>query len=149
MDLIELKERQDIADNIKLSRAYVQLGVLLTALRKRELPDKIAESINQDIEALNAIPLADVELRKWVKKKQSKIIKLMENELKIVPQNHYRNIGMAVGMAFFGLPIGMIFGFNFGYMGLPMGMVIGMALGAEMDKKAAKEGRQLDGEIKY
>ena len=149
MDLIELKERQDIADNIKLSRAYVQLGGLLTALRKRELPDKIVESINQDIEALNAIPIADVELRKWVKKKQSKIIKLIENELKIVPQNYYRNIWMAVGMGFFGLPIGMIFGFNFGYMGLPIGMVIGMALGAEMDKKAAKEGRQLDVEIKY
>jgi hypothetical protein len=33
--------------------------------------------------------------------------------------------------------------------GLPIGMAMGMAIGTDMDKKAFKEGRQIDLEIKH
>lgn len=61
---------------------------------------------------------------------------------------------LAAGLATFGLPIGIAFGFllaNMAFLGigLPIGMTIGMALGASMDKQAEAEGRQLDVEIKY
>ena len=52
-------------------------------------------------------------------------------------------------MSAFGMPLGVAFSValdNFAFIGigLPIGMSIGMALGAGMDKKAAKEGKQLD-----
>jgi hypothetical protein len=89
-----------------------------------------------------------------IKQKQTKIIKLLEKELKIVPKNYYRNIWLAVGMSVFGLPIGVAFGVSIGNMGLlaiglPIGMAIGTLVGSRMDKKAFEENRQLDIEIKY
>jgi predicted RND superfamily exporter protein len=154
MNIIELKERQDISENIKLCGNYVQLGELLRELKKKELPLEIIESVNQDIEELNSITLIGNGLTKSVKQKQTKIIKLVEKELKIVPRNYYRNLWLAVGMSAFGLPIGIAFGLTIGNMGLlaiglPIGMLIGIAVGSGMDKKASEEGRQLDVEIKY
>ena len=54
MNIIELKERKDISENIKLSRKYAQLGNFLKELKKKELPLTIIESVNNDIEAINA-----------------------------------------------------------------------------------------------
>ncbi|HLF53198.1 hypothetical protein [Flavobacterium sp.] len=152
--MIELKERQNISDNINLSKIYVQLAELLKELKKKQLPHKIIESVNQDIEEINSTSLTDNELRKLVKQKQTRIIKLVEKELKIVPKNYYRNLWLVVGMSAFGLPIGVVFGLSIGNMGLlalglPIGMAIGIVVGSGMDKKASVEGRQLDVEIKY
>jgi predicted RND superfamily exporter protein len=154
MNIIELKSRQNISTDIKLSKIYSQFEVLLSELKRKELPSKFIESVNQDIEELNSTSLTDNELRKLVKKKQTRIIKLAEKELKIVPKNYYRNLMLAVGMSVFGLPIGVAFGLSIGNMGLlgiglPIGMVIGIAIGSIIDKKAFEEGRQLDVEIKY
>jgi hypothetical protein len=155
MDIIELKERDDILENVKLRRIYVQFQELLKELRKKELPHKIFESVNHDIEDLNSISLTGKELKKSFKQKQTKIINLLEKELKIVPKEHYQNLWLSIGMCVFGLPIGTIFGLVifdnivFYSIGIPIGMVIGIALGSEMDKKAFKEGRQLDVKIKY
>jgi hypothetical protein len=93
-------------------------------------------------------------LRKQIKKTQSSILKLIEKELKLVTKNHYRNTWLAVGMAAFGLPLGAALGTSLGDigllgLGLPIGMVIGMAVGSGMDKKAFKDGKQLNLEIKY
>ena len=70
-----------------------------------------------------------------------------------MPKKHYRNTWLAVGMAAFGIPLGLAFGATLGNMaflgiGLPIGMVFGMSVGTNMDKKAFEEGRQLDLEIK-
>ncbi|MBC7959846.1 MAG: hypothetical protein H7X94_08265, partial [Vallitaleaceae bacterium] len=94
------------------------------------------------------------DFKKLIKQKQSKIIKLVEKEAKIVPKNYYRNVWLAVGMSAFGLPIGVAIGLavkNIGLLaiGLPIGMGIGVVVGTRLDKKAAQEGRQLDVEIKY
>lgn len=152
MKIIALKGRPDITD-IKLSIIYTQLSALLSELRKKELPHKIIESINQDIETINATPLTGNEFRKLVKQKQTNILKLVEKELKIVPKNHYRNIWLLLGMSAFGLPIGVALGLSIGNIGLlaiglPIGMAIGIAVGTAMDKKAIEEGRQLEVEIK-
>lgn len=147
MNIIDLIERQNISDDIKLSRIYDQLGELLKELRKKELPSKIIESVNQDIEGLNASTLTGNELRKLVKQKQTKILKLIEKELKITPRNFYRSFWFGIGMIF-GPAMGIGFGISIG-IGIPIGMVIGIAVGMAMDKKAFQEGRQLDVEIKY
>ena len=154
MSIIELKERGSIIQKEKLNRIYIQFRELLEELRKRELPAAIIKSINQDIEELNLTSLTGERLGKVAKQKQRKIIKLLEKELKIVPKNHYRNLWLVLGLCVFGIPIGVVYGHithHNGMMGigLPIGMGIGICLGFWLDKKATKEGRQLNVEIKY
>jgi len=153
MNIIELKERQDISENIKLSRKYAQLGNFLKELKKKELPLTVIEAVNNDIEAINSTPQTEFDLTISVTQKQRKIIKLVEKELKIVPINYYRNLWSALGMSvfffFFGAALGLSFG-NMGLIGigLPLGMSAGIFVGSKMDKKAFEEGRQLNIEIK-
>ncbi|KGO86987.1 hypothetical protein Q765_08495 [Flavobacterium rivuli WB 3.3-2 = DSM 21788] len=152
MNTIELKERNDINDNIKLKNSYTQFGALIAELRKRELPDVVAEYINEEVKSLNELPTG-VELIKALKKKQTKIIQLVEKQLKVVPKNYYRNLWLALGLSAFGLPIGVAIALSLGNMGLlgigfPFGIAMGLAVGAGMDKKALNEGRQLDIEIR-
>ena len=154
MNIIELKERQNFSADTKTNRIYIQLGELLNQLRKRNLPENIIDSVNKDIEVVNAASLIGNDFRKLVKQKQNKIIKLLEKDLKVVPKNYYRNMWLALGMSVFGLPIGVAFGASIGNMGLlgvglPIGMAIGALVGSKMDKKALEEGRQLNIEIKY
>lgn len=154
MRIIELKENENVSNDMKVSQYFNQLDLLLNELRNRKIPDKIIESINSDLEEINATLLVGKTLLRLLKKKQLKILKLLEKELKIVPKNHYRNLWLVLGMSAFGVPIGVAFGMSTGNMGLigtgfPIGMGIGIALGAGMDKKAYNEGRQLNVELKH
>ena len=156
MIIDELKEKDGISENLKLSRIYLQFGELLKQLKQKDLPQGIIEMLNQDIEEINSTSLTGNDLRKVIKRKQTKILKILEKELKIVPKDHYRNLWLAVGTSTFGIPIGMAFSsvfadnlLSFLVVGIPVGMVIGMSLGSNMDKKAYNEKRQLDIYIKY
>lgn len=154
MEIKELKKRPSIDKNKELISAYAQFNKLLTELKKKELPEEIVKFINNRIEQINSVSESEKELRKQIRKIQSGILKLIEKELRIVTKNHYRNTWLAVGIATFGIPLGVAFGTIIGNMGLfgiglPIGMVIGTAVGSGMDKKADESGRQLDLEIKY
>ncbi len=154
MEIKELKKRPSIDQNKKLISAYAQFDQLLTELKKKELPEEIVKSINNGIDQINSVSESENELRKQIRKTQSGILELIEKELKLVTKNHYRNTWLALGMAAFGIPLGVAFGTSSGNMGLigiglPIGMVIGMAVGSDLDKKAVKSGRQLDVEIKH
>ena len=155
MEIIELKEMDNVSENVKLSRLSMQFKELLEQLKQRKLPDKIIDLINQAIEELNSTSLMGNDLRRLLQKKQAKILKLLEKELKIVPKNHYKNLWLAVGPSVFGFPTGLAISSSFAnnwvffLIGIPIGLVIGMSIGLSMDKKAYKEGRQLDVYIKY
>ena len=154
MTIIELKHREAILENSKLNNAYLQLDDLLKEMRKRDLPENIVEGINTRIVVLNSVSDSGKELKKAISGAQSEILKVLEKELKAVPKGYYRNIWMALGMAAFGVPLGVAFGMSIGNMGmmaigLPIGMGVGLGVGISMDKKAFGEGRQLDIEIKY
>ena len=153
MKINELNQKPDIEKNIKLKETYVQFEKLLFELRKRDLADGLVIYINKDIEEINSTSASGDELRKLIKKIQTRIIKLIEKEVKLVPKNYYRNVWLVLGMVVFGIPISVTFGSNLGNaafsgIGLPIGLVIGFAIGSGMDKKAFDEGRQLDIEIK-
>jgi len=153
MEIKELKQRPEILEDAKSNETFFQFEKLLNELRKKELPDEIVVAINKDVHEINSIVDSGKAFRKKVRQKQAEIIKQLEKEQKIVPKNHYRNIWMALGMAVFGIPLGVVFGMSLDNMaflgiGLPIGLTIGLGVGAEMDKKAFKEGRQLDIEIK-
>jgi len=153
MIIIELKEKERVLTNTKLSQTYIRFKELLSELRIRELPHTVIERINQDVEELNLTFLNGDELRKLIERKQTKIIQMLEKELKIVPKNYYQNYWLAIGMTAFGLPIGVVYGLcimnNIGMLaiGLPIGMGIGVCLGSWLDKKSFKEGRQLNVKI--
>tara|TARA_R110002050_G_scaffold261878_1_gene402081 strand:- start:164 stop:622 length:459 start_codon:yes stop_codon:yes gene_type:complete len=152
MKINSLKPRPEISNKPKLQKVYTQFEKLIDELRIIVLPEKITVFINASIDELNLI--SNEKLRSQTKKKQSKIISLIEKELKIVPINHYRNTWMAIGMSAFGIPLGVALGASLGNMGfiaigLPIGMAIGLSVGTSMDKKAQEEGRQLNMEVKF
>lgn len=147
MKLLKLNKRPMV--DKKLDLEYSQFEKLLNDLNKRELPAVISSTINNNIEEINSFAGTDKELRKRIHKIQSQLIQILGKELKLVIKNHYLIIGLSVGMAAFGIPIGLVFGTifeNMGFigLGLPMGMMIGMLIGFVMDKKAYEEGRQLN-----
>lgn len=154
MEITELNKRPTIENNSRLYRKYFQFEKLLNELKTKELTNAIVRSINEDIKQLNTVTNSEQDLGKQLRKRQARILRTIEKELKLVPKNHYRNTWLALGMSAFGIPLGVAFGASFGNMafigiGLPIGMVIGIAVGTSMDKKASESGKQLDLEIKY
>jgi hypothetical protein len=152
MQITELKNLPDTSDE-KLKLAYNQFELLLAELRTKQLPDTIVEIINQDVSDINGLTTSD-EIKIALKQKQKNILKILEKQLKMVPKNYYRKLWFILGMSVFGLPLGVAIGTvanNIGLLGtgFPFGMLIGFAVGAGMDKKAFKEGRQLNFEVKY
>ena len=153
MRIIELKRRQDMSISPKLDATYTHFNALVDELNTRSLPDCTVSAVNKEIEEVNATTKVWNSMRRLVLKKQSKIVRLIEKEHKIVPKNYYRNLWLVLGMSAFGIPIGAAIGSSIGNMGLigiglPIGMAFGMVAGARMDKKALKEGRQLSIELK-
>jgi len=153
MKIIKLDNRFDSGNGSKkLIDTENTFNKLVEQLNTKEVPDLLTEWINENIEELNTFSGSEKAKRKLIKKTQSNILTRVEKELQIVPKNLYRNRWMAIGMAVFGIPLGVAFGTSLGNMafvgiGIPIGMVIGMSVGAAMDKKAQEENRQLDMEI--
>ncbi len=154
MEINELRKRKGIGGNKQLIDSYMHFERLLSELRKRKLPDEVVQAINTNIDLIDPDPGTEEDLRKQLRKMQSDILRLIEKELKLVPKNHYRNVWLALGIAAFGVPLGVVFGASLGNMGylaigIPFGLSIGLAIGTGLDKKAADEGRQLDVEINF
>ena len=154
MEINQLRRREDLGEDTKVKKAYLQFEKLLKLLSSRDLPEQVVVPINGDIDELNTIDNSGNALRKQLKKKQASILTLLEKECKLVPKNHYQGTWMAIGMAVFVVPLGVGFAFaldNMAFMGigLPIGLSFGLAIGAGMDKKAFEEGRQIDFEVSY
>ena len=149
MPINELNQREFRDESPKTRKAYDQLEKLLNVLRKKNLSDTIISSINSDVDKINNIQYHGNAYRRLINNTISGIIELVAKEMKIVPANYYRNYWMSLGLAVFGLPLGVVFGSSLGNMafigvGLPIGLVIGQVVGTQMDKKALEEGRQID-----
>lgn len=152
MKIVSFNPGLEIEKDDKLHKAYSKFDILLSELRKKELDEDLVKSINKEIEFLNSVSDSSKVLKSEIKKKQLKIVKLVEKKAKLVVKNHYRNLWLAIGMSAFGLPLGVTFGMaldNMAFLGigLPIGMVIGMAVGKNMDNKAKDEGKQLNFEL--
>jgi len=147
--LTNLSPHPSFETNPKLAKQSNNLQSLLMAISKKEIPESQVARINEIVTGINDFTGQDPELLKAMKAGQSIFIKLLEKELKIVPQNHYQTLWMLLGMSAFGVPLGVAFGAVMGNMGLlgiglPIGMAIGIAVGTGMDTKAKNEGRQLE-----
>lgn len=153
MSLSPLIPRPSFEENPKLAKAAHNLSTLLVAIEQRKIPESIEFQINEIMAGVNDFPGPDQELLKQIKSAQAGILKIMENELKTVAKNHYQLQWLALGMATFGIPLGVVFGAALGNMafigiGLPIGMAIGIAVGTSKDEQAQRDGRQLDWQAK-
>jgi hypothetical protein len=149
MTLFELQPNEQFLSTSTLKEATQKLKRLIADLQKRSLPADLIQTINSKIEGINTSTLLGKPLEKLVSTTLAEILKLLEKELKLVPQHHYRTQWMVLGMSAFGLPMGVAFGISIGNLGmlglgLPIGMAIGIAKGSAMDEKAKKKGRQLN-----
>lgn len=150
----KLIERTGLSNDVKASNRYKQLGMLLNAIEKKILPSDTIQLIDKEVDELNSYKDTKSNFSKAIKSSENRIIRLLESKHKIVPINHYRKLWVVLGMSAFGVPIGISLGLSLGSMGFfaigfPIGMGIGAGIGSGMDKKALKEGRQLDFEVKY
>lgn len=148
----KFKETALKEESKKLKKRFDQFNLLIDEINKKEIPEELITSFNDMVQKLNQQQSSAKLLRINIRRTQTKLLKQVEKELKLVTKNHYRNTWMALGMSAFGIPMGVVFGSAMDNMallgiGLPIGMIIGMAIGDQMDKKAAKEGRQLDIQI--
>ena len=141
-------ERSDFS-NPKLEKRYQKFKNLLKEIRARELPDAAVGNINEKIEILNRASTGDKKFSGRLRKTQNSIVNILLKEVKIVPKNYYRNLWLGLGMAVFGVPMGVAFGAaldNMAFLGIgiPVGMGIGIAIGTALDEQARKEERQLE-----
>lgn len=135
----------------KLSRQYDHLQALIHELYQKAAAKDLDAIVVPEVESLNALPsdVKEKEFQKQLYKRQASILQKVEKNLKIVPKEYYKNQWLALGMATFGIPIGVAFAMAIDNMalfaiGLPIGMAIGIANGVRLDNKAKGEGRQLD-----
>lgn len=152
MEIKQLTHREDLVNNPRVNQIQIQLTELLKELNNKNLSLKSVEIINRHIDDINSSLAVGNGFKRLLLKKQIQIVKFLEKEHKLVTKNYYRNLWMVVGMSAIGLPIGVVIGLSIGNIGLlaiglPIGMVVGLVLGAGMDKKALKEGRQLNVEL--
>lgn len=149
MHLLKLQPLPDSELSEKVKEQYSKLETLLLELEQRQLPEDVIKAINKEIEQVNSRSPSVKDRNTFLYKGRSGIIQILENELELVPRNHYRNRWLALGMAAFGIPFGTIFSIsldNFGFigLGLPIGMALGISIGTSLDKKAQENGKQLD-----
>ena len=89
MKINELTTRADLVLNSKVAKAHQQFEKLLSTINQRNIPLPIIERINEIIAELNQTPTKALKLT--LRKKQFQLVSILEQELKIVPKNHYRN----------------------------------------------------------
>lgn len=151
MEITTLNNRI-ILKNTSYQNSFEKLTLLLNELNTKNIPEHIIVQINILVNEIND-STSDRQYLINLEENKSKIIKVVEKDIKLVPKNYYRNTWLVLGMTSFGLPLGVCFGLLMDNMallatGLPIGMGIGVLVGSRMDKKAFEENRQLLTEIK-
>ncbi|MEM7110417.1 MAG: hypothetical protein AAF519_19470 [Bacteroidota bacterium] len=136
----------------KLTQWYESFKNFIDELRKRTLIDRTIEEVNEAIDHLNNHEGDRRRFQAELRKTQTRLLKYVEKNEKIVVKNYYRKLWLVLGMTVYGVPLGLLFSLAMGNMafigvGLPIGMAIGIGVGTNRDKKAAQEGRQLNVEI--
>lgn len=151
MALHTLSLKAQLPSSKTVQRSYQKLLLILEYLDGKTVPEKVEVQLNERIDKINA-ETDPKKLGITIRKAYQRATQLLEKHMKVVPQRYYMMQWMAIGMAAFGLPIGVAFGTaldNMAFIGVGfgMGLPIGMAVGSAMDRKAEKEGRQLSFDV--
>ncbi len=144
----KLKELKNTDSNPRLIKAYNKVHCLIEALRTKEIPSEVSKTINEAVKFLNSFSGTEKKHTKAFNKKYTSILALIKKELKLVPKNHYRNLGLALGMSF-GVTFSVILGDSGNIaIGIGLGTVLGIIVGTNLDKNAEEAGNQLQIEDK-
>ena len=144
--LIERLERLAAqSESTRMTKAASRAASLVRSLDKRgHDPQDVQEFLQIYRDVLELTPET-----KTLGRATSSLLSYLEKEHDLVPPAHYQNQWMSLGLAAFGLPIGVVMGtimdnMAFIGIGLPLGLAIGLSIGSGKDKEAAREGRQLE-----
>ncbi len=150
--LLPLAATGRAATDIRAAVACDQMRDILKDLRERSLPGRVVDRVNLLVADMNDAIAADHVDRKRMERNVRQLLRLLEKEVELVPRNHHSNLWRGLGIAVFGVPLGLAVGSSVGEiglvgLGLPVGVVFGTAVGILLDRKAHREGRQLDVEM--
>ena len=148
---MEIEDLRDFEEALSDKRVKIRVNKfkeLKKALGEVELPAELLNFINQQIREINGLENKD-EIFKKLGRSQAEILKMLKSETGLIPANYYRNQWLGLGMAVFGIPMGVVFGLSLKNMafiglGIPIGLAIGIGIGVGMDAKAKSEGKQLN-----
>lgn len=147
MNINKISPREEFNELPNVQKKVDNYNDLVEELNIRELPKSVIEKINEITDRINNSPIKS--LGAFIGSHLNKIQTILTKEVKLIPQNYYKNLWSIFGFTAFGIPVGMTlsnFKDNIALLGvgLPIGLLIGSFLGDHLDKKAQKEGRQLN-----
>lgn len=139
----------DPNEHKSLQAAAAKLERLISELNKKSIPEPLTKKINLSLEGIGAFQGSHQAVAGLIRKVYRQLLTLVRKELGLVPKYYYRSIYLSIGIAAFGLPVGLLISVlikNFAFIGigLPVGLTTGMAIGNAMDAKAQKENKQLN-----
>ena len=150
MKIEGLQRRKGTEKNKKINNAYDKMQLLIEALDKKDIPSEELTTINDHIVSINSFGGTDKELTKELKKTYKNILSFIEENLKLVPKNHFRALWIVYG-SLAGVVLSSIFAnFNFinfnglALLPLPLAVAAGILVGIAMDNSAKNEGRQIE-----
>ncbi len=116
-------------------------------LNEQELPIEVSSFVNSEVDHLNSLTDKN-KVFKHLGKSQAAILKRVKEEMDLIPANYHRNMWLGLGIAVFGVPMGVVFGMMFENMafiglGIPIGLALGIGIGVSMDAKSKADGKQL------
>ncbi|MCE1197890.1 MAG: hypothetical protein LWW85_02880 [Marinilabiliales bacterium] len=147
IEILELRTLDDVGP--RLTRRYAVLQRLLETLKHKNLPEGLVLQINKEIEMVNGYEGIDAAHPAFVARAEKRIWRLLEKEGRLVPVGYYAQLWMGLGMAVFGVPIGLALSQPQNHaaylpIGIAIGLSLGLSIGGILDHKARREGRQLD-----
>lgn len=145
-DLLKASENAQAQDKKKLARRWNYTANVFKALDEKSVPPK---GLDKHLKELRSLMSQEEVKAGQVTRYYTKLISFLQKNYGYVTQKYYQNQWLAIGMAAFGMPFGVMFGFaldNMAFLGigLPIGMSIGIAIGTQKDKQAQAEGKQLN-----
>src|SRR5210317_759765 len=97
MKIEGLQRRKGTEKNKKINDAYDKMQLLIEALNKKDIPSEELTTINDHIVSINSFGGTDKELTKELKKTYKIILSFIEENLKLVPKNHFRALWIVYG----------------------------------------------------
>lgn len=152
MAIMQLRPRPGLVESSKTWLLYENMVRLLSAAGGCDLKPETEEVVNAEVARVNGIAEADRALGRALERSHQAMLKVLREQEGLVPRNYHRTTWTALGMAVFGVPLGVAFGLSLDNMafigiGLPIGLALGAGVGTALDKKAAEAGKQLDVEM--
>jgi hypothetical protein len=147
MSLKPLNDLTPLESDKRIKIRVEKFMELWEELNEMELPKEVSSFINREVDHINNLEEKG-DVFKALGRSQSAILKRIKDEMGLVPANYHRNMWLGLGMAIFGVPMGVALGLSLQNMafigiGIPIGLAIGIGIGISADSRAKQEGKQL------